>query len=172
MRTEMQMKENTTRPRIRGGRRFRRAVKQALDLLSDKIPRDYALVLGNVYEITEGKYAQMWCSQTRPRMELNRQTVFQSKAWCAATLVHEALHSKLYLQRIANGENGEIPDPVEEERICISESIRILRATGGSPAEIDFLEYADGRHCLRPPPDAWVPQGLLGEIIRRFIFPI
>lgn len=155
-------------PLISGSWRFCKGVRRGLKLLRRKAPEDYDHVLAYVGRIVEGTKSRMWSWETPPTMELDRAIVLWSDRMCALALVHEAHHAKFYCQRIAGGESGDIPDPVEEEKACFALDLPLLKRIGGWPEEIRWLQSQDGTHVLRKPRPKGRPGGVLRVIIRRF----
>jgi hypothetical protein len=139
-------------PEIVGSARFCGQVRQALHLLKVRDPEAYAVVIGDIGRIQEGKRSGMWAYQTPPTFEVNDATAFYSVTWCAATMAHDSFHSKLYHDyRKAHG--GPVPDAVwtgnAAERQCMSYQLAVMQRIDASQKEIDYAKKQSDGHYVQ-----------------------
>lgn len=126
---------------IRGTRRFKARVIQALTLLRSKTPQAYEIVTNNVGAITQSKRSGMAAYRKPPTFELNDQTAFYSVTWCAGAIAHDSLHSRFYFNylKLHPGEKVVINDAwmgEVAEKLCCEHQLRVLRQINASPKEI------------------------------------
>lgn len=136
--------------RIRGTKKFIKTTKDALNLLKEKDPINYRVVIRNIGAIVEHKLN--WNSyfnglQEVPTAFINKKTYTHNLEWYACGIVHEAYHSKLYHDAILDG-----IDPIPEysgyhaEMYCLTKQIQCMRRIGASKEDIDWaIECYDRR---------------------------
>ena len=139
----------STPPQIVGSDRFANQLEKALTLIKQQAPEAHQLIQENVGIIKQGKRSGMWAYKTPPVYEMADPTTFYSVTWCAGTIAHDALHSKLYHDYLAA--HGEpVPDKVwtgrDAEIKCISFQLEILRRIGAPRHEVDYCAKLNGEH--------------------------
>jgi hypothetical protein len=123
---------------------------QALTLIKDKAPDAYLKIETYVGVIEQGEHSGMWAWENPPRYEVGQRTADSTTTWYASTIAHDAVHSELYHEYLA--QNGEpVPDDawasVEAERFCIAYQLKVLKEIDGPEYEIEYLESQTGTHC-------------------------
>ena len=110
----------------------------------------YAIVTNYVGRIQEGEHSGMWAYNTPPTYEMTDATAFYSLTWCAATIAHDSLHSKLYhdYQRV---HGGKVPDDVwigrTAEQQCMKHQLTVMNHIGATKWETDYAKnMADGHY--------------------------
>jgi hypothetical protein len=137
-------------PEIVGSLRFTNQVHQALVLLRTKDTNAYVIVTNYVGRIQEGARSGMWAYKTPPTYEMSAVTAYYSVTWCAATIAHDAFHSKLYHDhRMVHG--GAVPDAVwtgmGAEKQCMKHQLSVMEHIGSSQWEIDYAKkQADAQY--------------------------
>ena len=121
---------------IVGTDEFKKGMRDALQLLKDKLPDDYSLVGRYVKRI------ELSALVNNPQMETNSMTVYISAKefrpepiWWAAALVHEAIHSK----QAYDGRNGTIQ---EYEKESYQKGIEVLIKLNAPKWMIKYCEEA------------------------------
>ncbi len=136
---------------IRGTPRFRERVASSLTLLRAKSLRDYQVVTNYIGAIVQAKHSGMSPYQNPPTLELNDRTVYYSITWCAASIAHDSIHSKLYLDYLKQHPDGAgVPDEIWTgavvERRCCEHETRVLQALAAPPAEISWSAETNDRY--------------------------
>jgi len=126
---------------IRGTRRFKARVIQALTLLRSKTPHAYELATNNIGAISQSKHSEMAAYRKPPTFELNDQTAFYSVTWCAGSIAHDSLHSRFYFNylKLHPGERVVVHDAwmgEAAEKLCCEHQLRVLRQIGAPTNEI------------------------------------
>lgn len=103
-------------------------IKAALDLLQQKDPEHYQLVLEHVQFILPGDYNQAFAG---PNVVTLSQLREAGVPWAAARLVHEAEHL-----RIAHTDPALAKDIKGNERAAYQVSLDVLKRLGGTPEQI------------------------------------
>jgi hypothetical protein len=139
----------STPPRVVGSDRFVKQVESALRLIKTRSPETHRLVQHNVAIISQCKRSGMWAYKNPPVYEMADATTFYSVTWCAATIAHDALHSKLYHDYLA-AHGKPVPSDVwtgrEAEIKCISFQLEVLRKIEASQHEVDYCAKLNGEH--------------------------
>ena len=122
----------------------------ALTLLQDTSPDAYLKIQTYVGLIKQGDHSGMWAFENPPRYEVGERTADASTTWYASTIAHDATHSELYHEYLA--QNGSpVPDDawasVAAEQFCIAYQLKVLEEVGGTESEIEYLEAQTGTHC-------------------------
>jgi hypothetical protein len=137
-------------PEIKGSARFTNQIHQALLLLKARDIEAYAVVTNYIGRIQEGEHSGMWAYQTPPTYEMGDSTAFYSVTWCAATIAHDSLHSKLYHDYLKT-HAGPVPESVwtgtAAEQQCMKHQLRVMEHIGANQTEIDYAKkQADGHY--------------------------
>lgn len=137
-------------PEIVGSARFIDQVQQAMVLLKARDVAAYAMVTNYVGRIREGEPSGMWAYSTPPTYQMSDTNAFYSVTWCAATIAHDAFHSKLYHDYHPKPGKG-VPDAVwtgtAAERRCMKHQIKVMKHIGAPRRELDYAKrQADGRY--------------------------
>lgn len=136
---------------VRGSDAFVRQTNAALELLQTKAPEAYAKILRYVGIIEQGQHSGMWAHENPPRYEVGDATAFASLPWYASTIAHDATHSELYYNYLAEHPGEPVPQEawagIESERFSITYQLDVLTRVGGSEFEIEYLAGLTGDHC-------------------------
>lgn len=133
-----------------GSEAFTNHVGQSLRLLEQKAPSAYTTVTNYVKRIRQGQHSGMWAYETPPTYEMSDTTAFYSLTWCAATIAHDAFHSKLYHDyRSAHG--TPVPNAIwtglQAEQACMKHQLAVMKAIGSPTNEVTHAEQqADGHY--------------------------
>ena len=136
--------------RVTGSTRFREQVVNALVLLRDKSPEAYGIITNYLGVIKQARRSGMRSDLSPPTFELANPTAFYSLTWCAGSIAHDSMHSKMF-HDYRKAHNGAGPphvwsSQVEEEQKCIAHQLQVLRAIGAPALEIDHCAEQDGTH--------------------------
>lgn len=137
------------RPRIEGDEHFVAQVTSALDLLAERAPDALGVVEGYIGRIRQGLHSGMRAFEDPPTLELADPSTFYSITWCAGSIVHDALHSRLYHEWLAA--HG-APVPAAEwtgtaiELACNRVQLAALECIGAPAHELTYLAGQDGTH--------------------------
>lgn len=139
-------------PEIVGSLRFTNQVCQALALLRSHDTNAYFTVTNYVGRIQEGQRSGMWAYKTPPTYEMSDVTAYYSVTWCAATIAHDALHSKLYHDH-SKVHGGAVPDAVwtgkEAEKQCMKHQLVVMERIGATQWEIDYSKKQSDGHYVK-----------------------
>ena len=139
-------------PVIVGSLRFSNQVHQALFLLNARDTNAYAIVTNYVGRIQEGERSGMWAYKTPPTYEMSDSTAYYSLTWCAATIAHDSLHSKLY-HDYRKAHDGPVPAAVwtgrAAERQCMKHQLLVMEHIGASKWEIDYAKKQEDGHYAK-----------------------
>jgi len=80
---------------INGTATFKEQVTNSLALLRSRSPESYGVVTTYIGRISQAKHSGMAAYENPPTMELNDRTAFYSVTWCASSIAHDSIHSKL-----------------------------------------------------------------------------
>ena len=136
-------------PEIVGDDQFIAHVESSLSLLQAKAPVAYTMVIKYIGKIEQGEKSGMWVEKKPPTFELNKNTALYSTTWCAATIAHDAYHSKLY-HEYQEKHPGLVPADVysgqDAELKSIQHQVQVLKQIGAPQPEIEYLNSQDGLH--------------------------
>ncbi len=134
---------------VKGTKKFRLQVAAALKLLETKAPDVHELVRQHVAVIAESRRSGMRADLDLPTFELAGKSAFHSLTWCAATIAHDAYHSKLYHDHLRTG-GKPVPAAawtgVAAEKACIAYQLEALKQVGAPQHEIDYCLTLKGDH--------------------------
>jgi len=136
---------------ISGTPAFKEQVANSLMVLRSRSPESYGVVTTYIGRISQAKHSGMAAYENPPTLELNERTVFYSVTWCASSIAHDSIHSKLYNDyRKLHPEGAYAPDEVwtgaEAERQCRAQQMRVLLQLGAPAAEINWLSQTNNRY--------------------------
>jgi hypothetical protein len=133
---------------IKGNEAFVLHITNALNLVSEKAPEEFAMLKKYVMRIEQ--YEKSGMRVESKTIELADPTTFHSLEWCASVLVHEAFHSKFYHDYMKNNPGQAIPYDVyagtEIEKKCNVLQAEVGEKIGLSQDDIEYLRKADGKH--------------------------
>ena len=133
---------------IAGDARFTRQVQAALALLRRRAPASYGTVARYIGRIEQGPRSGMWAYKNPPTYALADATALRSITWCAASIVHDACHSRLYHEH--KRAHGRVPAAVwtglAAEKTCLADQLAAMQTFGAPALEIDWVRRQDGRH--------------------------
>lgn len=136
-------------PEIVGSPKFAAQIRKALALLERRSPKVYETVCAYVRRIEQGSRSGMWAYRTPPTLELADVTSFYSRTWCAGSIVHDAIHSRLYHEHRAT-HGGRVPHDVwtgpDAERECLRHQLAALKAIRAPGHEIAHCKKQRGDH--------------------------
>lgn len=129
---------------ITGSVEFQDQIHRALNLLRSKAPDQYDTVLKYIGKIEQGDKSAMWAYENPPTFQMADLTAFYSLTWCASSIVHDSLHSKLYHDYKDN--RGPIPAMVwtgkAAEKKCLKYQVATLKKIGAPKSEIDYCRHS------------------------------
>jgi hypothetical protein len=136
---------------IRGTPAFKEQVANSLILLRSRSPESYGIVTTYIGRISQAKHSGMVAYEIPPTLELNDRTAFYSVTWCAASIAHDSIHSKLYNDfRKLHPAGAYAPDDVwtgeEAERQCRTQQMRALLQLGAPATEVNRVSEATNRY--------------------------
>jgi hypothetical protein len=136
---------------INGTATFKEQVTNSLALLRSRSPESYGVVTTYIGRISQAKHSGMAAYENPPTMELNERTAFYSVTWCASSIAHDSIHSKLYNDyRKLHPEGAYAPDAVwtgeEAERQCREQQMRVLQQLRAPLNEIKWLSQTNNRY--------------------------
>lgn len=115
----------------------------ALQLISEKAPTHYAIVIkyiGSIECVSEG--SGMFAYENPPRYAVGDKTRNAGITWYAGTIVHDAGHSKLYNDY--KDSNESVPSDVwtgkNAESICIQAQLDAVIEMNGPQDQIDYIK--------------------------------
>ena len=130
---------------IRGSQRFQGQVVSALTLLKTKSPRAYEIVTNNIGIVAQSKHSGMAAWKHPPVFQLNDVTAFYSVTWCAISISHDSLHSKMYHDYLKQHSVRWAPDNVwtgeQAEKRCCEYQYTVAIEIGAPTAEIAHSQW-------------------------------
>jgi len=134
---------------IVGSGKFKGQAAKALELLRDKAPGAYRITTEYVKRIEQAERSGMAARETPPTYRMADKTAFYSVTWCASTIAHDALHSKLY-HDYKREHGGSVParvwTGVEAEKKCIAHQLAVLQKIGAPFHEVSHCRKQKGTH--------------------------
>ncbi|MBI1176815.1 hypothetical protein GC207_05180 [bacterium] len=145
-------RETDAQPEVVGTVRFKRQVHRAIALLRQRDEAAYQIVTNNIGRIEEGDRSGMRAYATPPVYVMSDVTAFYSLTWCAATIFHDSIHSKLY-HNYQKAHPGPVPDSVwvgrAAERQCMEQQIEAMQLLQASDWEISHAKaQGDGHYVI------------------------
>jgi len=141
--------EVTRHPTVVGDAAFTERVGAALALLASRAPEAHELVVTYVGRVGQSARSGMNVHADPPTLELADVTVFYSVTWCAASIVHDAQHAKLYTD-YARDHDGPVPAEIwtgqAAEQACMRAQHAALLDIGAPERESTYLAGLDGTH--------------------------
>lgn len=139
---------NTGNIEIDGTSQFIDQVSNALVLLKRKAPDAYIVVTNYVKVIRQAAQSGMLAYANPPCFEMQESIAFPSLTWCASSIAHDSIHSKLY-NDYQNTHFGEVPVSIwtgkAAEHQCLAFQTKVLKEIGAPEDEI--------RYCSQIPDD-------------------
>lgn len=118
---------------------------KALDLLEEKDPEHYQLVfkyIGTIKCVSQG--SAMMAYEKSPTFLLGDKTREQGVIWLAGVFAHEATHSKLYLDYLAQHSDRKVPDDIwtgqNAEIQCLNIQYNTLQKIGADQKTLDWVK--------------------------------
>ncbi|AOW12699.1 hypothetical protein LPB72_16915 [Hydrogenophaga crassostreae] len=128
-------------PLIVGDAQFQARVREALALLKTRDARTYVVVTGYVGKIEQAAHSGMDATAEIPTFNMSDATAMYSVTWAAASIAHDAYHSKLYHDHKGAHPNSRVPDNIWTGNIaeskCIQFQIASMRRFNAPQNEID-----------------------------------
>ena len=138
-----------TPPKIEGTDRFVAHVGESLKRIRKRAPRVFGLIQQNVAVIKQADRSGMWAFRDPPTFDMGDRTTFYSVTWCAGSIAHDALHSKLYHDYLA-AKGKPVPNEVwtgrDAELKCISFQIEVLKKIRAPQHELEHCKKQNGEH--------------------------
>ncbi len=136
---------------VRGTASFQQQVTNALVVLKTKAPAAYATVTNEIGIIEQGKRSGMRAWLKPPKFELADGSAFYSLTWCAATIGHDSLHSKLYHDYLKQHPGASrVPDSVWKgegpEHLCSQHEVQVLKDIRAPLYEINWCSQTNNRY--------------------------
>lgn len=132
-----------------GDSQFVRVVTDALAHLRANSPAEYGSIHSYVRRIEQSRRSGAGPWNEPPTVYLNARTAYCSPTWCAASIVHDGYHIRLYKDHLAQN-GGSVPDALwrgkAAELRCIEQQIRASRHLRAPQYELDYLAALDGTH--------------------------
>jgi hypothetical protein len=139
------------RLKINGNPSFQEQVVKALSLLRSRSPNAYQIVTNNIGAIVQAKHSGMAAYRNPPTFDLNDRTAFYSVTWCAGSIAHDSMHSKLYFDYRRQHAGAPVPDHVwigaMVEKTCTDYQRLVLEQVGAPSNEV--------AHCVWNPKDRY-----------------
>ena len=135
-----------------GTRIYCAQVARALRLLNRKAPSALKLVKKYVGRIEEYLPSGMAPWQKPPTFYMSKKCAFPSVTWCASCIVHDAHHSKLYLDYFKKYKKQPprlVYSGTKVELHCIRKQVTVSKQIGASDFELTHLRNQDGKHHYR-----------------------
>jgi len=134
---------------IIGSPRYIKQITKALKLLKKKAPREFASVKKYIGRIEDYPQSGMAAWENPPTFYLSKKSAFYSITWCASDIVHDAHHSKLYLnywKKYKKQPPYSIYGGKKIELECFRRQISVSKKIGAPVSEIIHLERQEGTH--------------------------
>jgi Domain of unknown function (DUF4124) len=142
---------DSQQPEVIGDSRFRSRAYEALALLKSRDSGAHAIVSGYVGRIEQSTHSGMNASADPPTFHMSDATAMYSVTWAAASISHDAYHSKLYHD--FKGAHPDAPVPADAwsgtgaEIKCNKFQVAVMRRIGAPQEEIDHaLVNSDGHY--------------------------
>jgi hypothetical protein len=92
----------------------------------------------------------MWAYKKPPTYEMSDTNAFYSLTWCAATIAHDSLHSKLY-HDYRRTHSDHVPDSIwtgrASEQLCMKHQLAVMEHIGASKWEMEYArKQAEGQY--------------------------
>lgn len=134
---------------IIGSPQYVSQITKALKLLKEKVPRKFATVRKYIGRIEDYLPSGMAPWESPPTFYFSKKAAFPSVTWCASCIVHDAHHSKLYLdyqKKYKKKPPFSIYYGKKIELECFKHQILASKQIGAHDSEIRHLEKQDGAH--------------------------
>lgn len=132
-----------------GTTRFTGQVQSCLDLLAEKTPEDLAFIQQYIGVIKQHKKSGMVAWANPPRYEMSAKTAFYSITWCASTIAHDAMHSRLY-QKYRHVQKGQLLHKLwagfKAESRAIHFQTQVAKRLSAPEEELHYLRNLKGTH--------------------------
>lgn len=130
---------------IIGDNDFIEKTKEALDLLENKAPIYYAVVIRYIGVIEWAETgSRMLAWEDPPLCRVGEATVNAGTIWYAGTIVHDSIHSKLYYDYLVENPSGPVPDEVwtgkGAEAQCLNVQYDALEKIGADQNTLDYIK--------------------------------
>ena len=136
---------------IIGTTKFQLQVVTALTLLREKSPQAYQITTNHVQIIKQSQRSGMRLDLATPTFELADPTAYYSITWCASSIAHDSMHSKIYYDFLKANPGVQKPldwnSQVDEEKKCNAHQLQVLRSVGAPLLEINHCAAQDGKHA-------------------------
>ncbi|MES2049186.1 MAG: hypothetical protein V4447_12360 [Pseudomonadota bacterium] len=137
-----------------GDERFQERVRAALSLLKSRDSQAYSVVSGYVGRIQQSDHSGMRAYADPPTFFMSDASAMYSVTWAAASIAHDAYHSKLYFDYRGAHPGTAVPDGawkgISMETKCMKFQIAAMRNIGATQREIDHaIADLDGRYSLQ-----------------------
>ena len=127
--------------RVQGSAKFGTQITNALAILESKAPEAYKIITNQIGIIQQGEHSGMWAYRVPPVFEIADPTAFYSVTWCAGSIAHDSMHSKLYHDYLLTN-SAPVPDSIwtgaNAEKICLEHQVRVLKQIGAPTNEINY----------------------------------
>ena len=138
-------------PEIVGNGKFQDRVREALALLKERDSHAYSVVSGYVGRIEQSAHSGMRATSDPPTFLMSDATAMSSVTWAAASIAHDAYHSKLYFDYRGAHPGSAVPDDAWggtlSETKCTKFQVITMRRIGAAQREIDHaLVNSDGHY--------------------------
>jgi hypothetical protein len=147
---EAKVLTNFEKIEIIGSPRYVSRITQFLKLLKEKAPRAFITVRKYIGRIEDGFPSGMAAWESTPTYFCNKKTAFaETVTFGASCIVHEAHHSKLYLdykKKYKKTPPRSVDSGRKIELECIKRQIVAAKQIGAPDDEIQYLEKQDGTH--------------------------
>jgi len=134
---------------VLGTREFENQINEALLLLEEKAPEAYEIVLEYIGVIKQSEKSGMNAYTSPPTYEIADRTAFYSVTWCAGSIAHDSIHSKLY-NDYKDQHSTPVPDDIwtgqKVELECIKHQIEVMQKIDAPKHEIKHLKDQNGMH--------------------------
>lgn len=136
-------------PEIVGDSRFQGRVREALALLRSRDANAYSTISGYVGRIEQSARSGMSAYSDPPTFFMSDASAMYSVTWAAASIAHDAYHSKLYFDYRGAHPDRPVPDSAWggtiAEAKCTKFQVAAMRRIGAGQNELDHaLVNMDG----------------------------
>jgi hypothetical protein len=134
---------------IIGSLQYVKQIVKALELLKKKASQKFSTVKKYIGRIEDFPRSEMAPWENPPTFYFSKKSAFYSITWCASDIVHDAHHSKLYLdywKKYKKQPPYSVYGGKKIELECFKHQILVSKQIGAPVSEIIHLERQKGTH--------------------------
>ena len=138
-------------PEVVGDPKFQDRIREALSLLKSRDRHSYDIVSGYVGRIEQAAHSGMRATANPPTFFMSDSSALHSVTWAAASIAHDAYHSKLYFDFRGAHPGSPVPRAIwtgtAAEVKCNKFQLASMRRIGAPQSQIDHaLINSDGHY--------------------------